>query len=250
KHISNIIKVSSEENIVGSYLTQDFKENINFISFTKNGMVKQTNINDLKVQRYSKPITLMKLKNDDELINVEIAKKETIVTTKNGYCLRYNTNEVPLTGLRGSGVKSISLKGDVVVSGRSFNETHYLTIFTDKNTAKRIKIEEIEPLSRARRGIRIIRDVKTNPYHIIDSFPIKNKTNIGLITDDIKYIKATDIVIGDRYQTGSNISKEQIEKIFLEVNKDEEEVEIDVSLDKVDEQILTIDDFLGDLKID
>ena len=250
KHISNIIKVSSEENIVGSYLTKDFKENINFISFTKNGMVKQTNINDLKVQRYSKPITLMKLKNDDELINVEIAKKETIVTTKNGYCLRYNTNEVPLTGLRGSGVKSISLKGDVVVSGRSFNETHYLTIFTDKNTAKRIKIEEIEPLSRARRGIRIIRDVKTNPYHIIDSFPIKNKTNIGLITDDIKYIKATDIVIGDRYQTGSNISKEQIEKIFLEVNKDEEEVEIDVSLDKVDEQILTIDDFLGDLKID
>lgn len=250
KHISNIIKISSDEQIISSYITKDFKENINFISFTKNGMVKQTNIQELKVQRYSKPINLMKLKGDDKVINVTTSQKEIIITTKEGYALRYNTDEVPVTNLRSSGVKAINLKDDIVVSAETFNDAHYLTIFTDKNTAKRIKIEEIEPISRARRGIRIIRDVKTNPYHIINSFIVKNKVNIGIVTDKIDYIKVTDIKVGDRYQTGSTVTKSPIENVFIEALVNEEEVEIDVSLDKVDQQIMTIDDFLGDLKID
>ncbi len=251
KHISNIIKVSSDENIVSSYITNDFSDKICFISFTKNGMVKQTNLADLKVQRYSKPITLMKLKGDDEVVSTEISSKEVFITTKNGYGLRYMTAEVPITGLRGSGVKAINIKGDEVISGHSFNDAHYLAIITDKNTAKRIKIEEFEITSRARKGVLVVRDVKTNPYHITNSFVIKNKVDLGLVTDEVKYMKITELPIGDRYQTGSSISKGTIEKSFIKANiKETEESEIDVSLDKVDEQMMTIDDFLGDIKID
>ena len=64
-------------------------------------------------------------------------------------------------------------------------------------------------------------------------------------------MKITDLPICDRYQTGSAISKEKIENVFIKQTTDKEEIEeIDVSLDKVDEQIMTIDDFLGDIKID
>ena len=56
--------------------------------------------------------------------------------------------------------------------------------------------------------------------------------------------------ICDRYQTGSTISKEEIEKVFVKQNLEKDETEqIDVSLDKVDEQMMTIDDFLDDLKM-
>lgn len=251
KHISNIIKISSDENIISSYLTSDFSDKINFLSFTKNGMIKQTNLADLKVQRYSKPITLIKLKGDDKVVNTEVSNKEIFITTENGYGLRYKTDEVPTTGLRGSGVKAINLKNDIVVSGKSFNDAHYVAIITDKNTAKRIKIEEFELTSRARKGIQLVRDVKTNPYHIINSFIIKNKVDLGIITDEIKYLKITELPICDRYQTGTTISKDDIEKTFIKTGVQEnEEPEIDVSLDKVDEQIMTIDDFLGDFKID
>lgn len=251
KHISNIIKISSDENIISSYLTSDFSDKINFLSFTKNGMIKQTNLADLKVQRYSKPITLIKLKGDDKVVNTEVSNKEIFITTENGYGLRYKTDEVPTTGLRGSGVKAINLKNDIVVSGKSFNDAHYVAIITDKNTAKRIKIEEFELTSRARKGIQLVRDVKTNPYHIINSFIIKNKVDLGIITDEIKYLKITELPICDRYQTGTTISKDDIEKTFIKAGVQEnEEPEIDVSLDKVDEQIMTIDDFLGDFKID
>ena len=251
KHISNIIKISSDENIISSYLTNDFNNQINFLSFTKNGMVKQTNLEDLKVQRYSKPITLIKLKGDDKAVSTCLALKEIFITTYNGFGLKYLIEEVPVTGLRGSGVKAINLKNDKVVSASSYNETHYVAVITDKNTAKRIKIEEFEITSRARKGVLLVRDVKTNPYHILKSFTVKNKVDLGLITDELQYLKITELPICDRYQTGTSISKNNIENAFIKANiKEVEEPEIDVSLDKVDEQIMTIDDFLDDFKID
>ena len=251
KHISNIIKVSSDENIISSYLVTNFDLNVKLLSFTKNGMIKQTSLKDLQVQRYSKPITLMKLKESDRVISTEVAGKEIFITTNKGFGLRYLSSEVPLTGLRGSGVKAINLKDDFVIAGHSYNDIHYVAIITDKNTAKRVKIEEFEITSRARKGVQIVRDVKTNPYHIINSFVIRNKELLGLVTSETTYMKITDLPICDRYQTGSAISKEKIENVFIKQTTDKEEIEeIDVSLDKVDEQIMTIDDFLGDIKID
>ena len=251
KHVSNIIKISSDENIVSSYVVNDFDKKINFISFSKNGMIKQTPLADLKVQRYSKPINLMKLKDNDRVINVEAAKNEIFITTNRGFGLRYLSSEVPITSLRGSGVKAINLKEDFVVSGRSFTNAHYILIITDKNTAKRIKTEEFDLSTRARKGLQVVRDVKTNPYHILNSFAILNKVDLGILTDEIDYLKITDIPICDRYQTGSSICKDSIEKVFIKQSLSKEEPsEIDVSLDKVDEQMMTIDDFLGDIKID
>ena len=216
-------------------------------------MVKQTPITELKVQRYTKPVTLMKLKESDKVISVAINKKEIFITTNRGYGLRYMTEEVPTTGLRGSGVKAISLKEDFVISGQSYDEADFISIVTDKGTAKRIKIDEFEITSRARKGVLVVRDVKTNPYHILNSFATNNKKEIGIITDEITYHKLTEFPICDRYQTGTQMTKDKIEKVFLKVNtKPSEPIqeEIEVSLDKVDEQIMTIDDFLDDLKND
>ena len=207
---------------------------------------------DLKVQRYSKPITLIKLKDDDRVISTTVSQKEVFIVTENGYGLRYMTDEVPVTGLRGSGVKAINLKTDVVVSGLSFDDIHYLAFITDKNTAKRVKLGEFEITSRARKGVLVVRDVKTNPYHIIKAFAIKNKVDLGLVTSDIKYIKVTELPICDRYQTGSSLAKEKIKDVFVKalVNENLASEEIDVSLDHIDEKIMTIDDFLEDFKIE
>ncbi len=252
KHVSNLIKINAEEAIIYAYLTSQFNSDLHFVSFTKKGMIKQTSLADLKVQRYSKPITLIKLKDDDRVISTTVSQKEVFIVTENGYGLRYMTDEVPVTGLRGSGVKAINLKNDVVVSGLSFDDIHYLAFITDKNTAKRVKLGEFEITSRARKGVLVVRDVKTNPYHIIKAFAIKNKVDLGLVTSDIKYIKVTELPICDRYQTGSSLAKEKIKDVFVKalVNENLASEEIDVSLDHIDEKIMTIDDFLEDFKIE
>ena len=263
KHISNIIKISSDEDIISSYLTKDFKENVNFLSFTKNGMVKQTSLADLKVQRYSKPVALMKLKPKDKVVSVTQAKNEILVTTHNGFALRYLTEEVPVTGLRGSGVKAINLKDDYVISGQSFTDAEYALFVTDKGTGKRVKISEFDVMTRARKGLMAIRDVKTNPYKLTNAFIIDHKRAVGILTDEIIYHKSSEFPICDRYQTGSNITKDKIKKVFIEcelitnpkiektMSQDSEPTtkqkeEKQISLDQIDKQILTIDDFLDD----
>ena len=263
KHISNIIKISADEDIIYSYLTKDFKDKTNFLTFTKNGMVKQTSIDVMQVQRYSKPISLMKLKEKDKVISACIAKDEILIATHNGFALRYSSKEVPLTGLRGSGVKAISLKEDYVIGASSFNDSEFALFVTDKGTAKRVKISEFDKMTRARKGLLAIRDVKTNPYHLISLLIITNKKEIGILTDEIIYHKAVEFPICDRYQTGSLITKDKVNKVFVKTEmlskEDIENVEIldnniqeetQLSLDQIDEKIYTIDDFLNNVKED
>ena len=255
KHISNIIKVNGE-NIIKSIPVYDFNKDFYITLFSKDGLVKRTKLNEFKVTRYSKPMSCMKLKNNDKVVSVsDDLGDEVFIATKNGYGLRYKTSEISVVGIKASGVKAINLKDDEVVSGILFNNTDYVTIITANGTGKRVKITEFELSTRARRGVLLVRDVKTNPYHILKAFI--NVKKIGILTNDINYMKVTELPIVDRYSTGTVINKKGIIDCFEEVSliKDkkeepiiEEEI-IDISLDDVDEKILTIDDFLDDFKI-
>ncbi len=263
KHISNIIKIDPGESVIQSMVVTDFDTNKYITVFTKNGMIKRTLISDLKVTRYTKPITYIKLKDGDLVVNVETKIGEDVfITTHNGFGLRYDINEVPLTGNKSSGVKGISLKNDVVSSGSVISDEEYLSIITTKNTGKRVKLSEFERISRARKGIQVIRDVKTNPYYILKSFIIKSKYDIGLkFKEDIEIIKLTELPISDRYSTGTNLSKQNILDVFVKkelenpkkLDVDEEkpkEIEKEnISLKSIDERIMTIDDFLDDMDI-
>ena len=263
KHISNIIKISAEENIIYSIPVTNFDAD-NFITiFSRDGMVKRTMLSEFKVQRYIKPMVCMKLKDNDVVTSVTIGHdSEVFITTHNGYGLRYNVDEVPLTGVRSSGVKSISLKNDFVVSGNTYKDEEFITIITSKNTGKRVRISEFEPLSRGRRGTLVIRDVKTNPYYVVTSFIVPNKTILGIkYKDDMSTLKLTELPIADRYSTGTQFSKQIATDIFVTrtLTKPDEIEEVieepveeikDISLQSVDERIMTIDDFLDDIEKD
>ncbi|MEG0618423.1 MAG: DNA topoisomerase IV subunit A [Bacilli bacterium] len=256
KHISNIVKIDENEVIIGTIPVTNFDSTDKITLFTKNGMIKRTNLKDYKVTRYSKPIMTFKLKENDEVVNVTNNQGTDIfITTSNGFGLRYKTNEVTEVGLRAAGVKAVSLKNDTVVCGQTFSDADYLTVITDKGTGKRIKIDEFESGTRARKGIQMVRDVKTNPYHIIKTFINLGRVNIVLkLGIDMLNIKSTELPIADRYSTGTQITKEKIDLVYeasiVEDIKEETVIEeTKVDLTKVDEKIMTIDDFLDDFEI-
>ena len=263
KHISNIIKLSENEEIVSAIPVKDFNKNMNIIIASKNGMIKKTLLSEFKVNRYTKPMCSMKLKGTNEVITAfEENDKEIFVGTEKGYGLWYDSSEIPSSGIKSSGVKSINLKDDRVVSTSCFNkDQEYITIFTDKGTAKRVKLEEFEKSSRARRGLVILREVKTNPYKVIGTILTENKGYIGLKKgEDISFIKNTEIPISDRYKTGSTISKSNIDSAFIQKdletkeNKDKEEVQEEeetlyeephqISLLEIDDRLKEIDQML------
>ena len=266
KHISNIIKINEGENIIACIPVTNFDNNHYITLFSRDGMIKRCMLSDLKVSRYNKPITCMKLKSEDRLVCVtDKIGNEVFITTHSGYGLRYNINEVPIIGVRGSGVKAINLSNDFVVSGNIISDEDYIAIITNKSTGKRVKLVEFEKTSRARKGSLVIRNVKTNPYYIINSFIVNNKANIGLkYKEDMETIKLTDLPIVDRNSTGSTLSKMQIIDSFIvqdlkTSDKIEEENEIvvdeqvstpqQISLDIIDDTINKVDNILDNLDL-
>ena len=243
KHVSNIIKVSADESIISAYPVVDFDVNKYITLFSANGMVKRTMLSEFKVQRYTKPITCMKLKADDKLVCVEYRNAENVfISTHNGYGLKYKTEEIPVSGLRASGVKSISLKNDFVVSAHLFDDEEMLTVVTCKHTAKRVRISEFEFTSRARKGVLMVRDVKTNPYYIFKTFIVSSKNKLMYKTkEDIIEVKITEFPIADRYSTGSQFVKQNLVDMFKQVELQKADEFIDDSsnkdTDNTDEEI-------------
>lgn len=261
KHVSNVIQLGVNENIIGSIPVYDFEKENTITIFTRDGMVKRSSLKDFKVQRYSKPMAAIKLKKDDVVVSVtDSPYKEVFIATKRGLGLWYDVSEIPVTGVKSSGVKAIGLKQDEVVSATLFNgNMEYVTVITEKKTAKRIKLTEFDKTARARRGVQIVRDVKTNPYYIKGVYIVPAKTVLGMkVGNEFLEFKTTEFPIMDRYSTGSAFTKGEINAIYLLpsiVTKDTEEVEEivevkkeEVSLQEVDERILTIDDFLKNIE--
>ena len=260
KHISNIIPLKEGEQIVTSMPVYDFNKEEYITTFTRLGMVKRTKLSEYKLQRYSKPVTNIKLKDNDTVTNVCYNNMENVlITTNNGYSLMFNINDVPITGVKSSGVKSINLKDDFVTNATLFDDSYeYVSIFTNKGTAKRVRISDLEYSTRAKRGILILREVKTNPHKVVKSLVMRTNEMLGLKDDtDIKMIKNSELSIMDRYSTGSSVSKkitdvlkEQVLESESTINKSPIKKEVkEVSLEDIDSKMLTIDDFLKDTKI-
>ena len=252
KHVSNLVPLGEGEEVVSSLLVKDFKKDVNVIVSTANGMIKRTSLSDFKITRTSKPSSCIKLKDDDTVVDVMLdTNPDIFIATSLGYGLWFSKDEVPIVGIKASGVKAINLKDDTIVSTINFNEevSDYLAILTDKGTGKRVKLKDFEKSSRARRGLMTIRDVKTNPYHVIKALIPTNKDHIGIKNGEITLIKPTELPIADRYSTGSTINKKGLTNAFLyktleTIKEDTTPKKDQVSLEDIDKRLMTIDDFL------
>ena len=216
-HISNIIKISDGENIIKSIAINKF-DNSYITAFTKNGMAKRVELKEFEVSRYTKPILMFKLKDKDELVSVSRCNGEySAIFTENGYSLKFKTEELPVVGLRASGVKAIKLSpGDNVVNAFVISPLkEYISIFTNRNTAKRLKVEDINLLTRAKKGSIVIKSPKSKTYNLFRVFNTSSKSIFGIITDEIGYVKSSDINIMDNQSTGSAFTKKSVNDIFV-----------------------------------
>ena len=272
KHMSNVINVSPEEVVVNAMPVYDFDANLYITSFTKNGMVKRTKLNEFKVSRYSKAVNMMKLKDKDEVINVTWSvDNNVLVVTKKGYGLWYKVNEISVVGIKASGVKSINLRDDEVVSACLFNEgSDFITILTDKGTGKRLRFNEIDMGTRGNRGLMFMKEIKSNPSRIVSAYVEDTKKNVHIVTDKYdKAVKIIEIPIMDRYSNGSYVVKDKIKNTYLEVivlgkdnfdgmefveDKKPEQTQINfdmlnkASLKEVDDRMVIINNFLDNIE--
>ena len=259
KHISNTIMIKEQERIVASLILKDKSKTLTL--FTKKGLTKQVLLKDFEVTRYSKPMMAIKLKDDDELINADTSSDEVLFVTNNGLYLRFNTNEIPVVGTKASGVKGINLKDDYVIYASPIKGEEYLNIYTNYKTIKRVKVNELVSISRAKKGNMLFKKAKTKDYKINFAYlTVTKDTNIYRTDNEIHELKTSEIPIMDLASTGSSVKynydlfalkKELIDLTKVEKNDDKEDVQItdeEVKPTKKEEQ-LSFASFIDDFKI-
>lgn len=186
QHIANIIPIEKDEKIITAYSIKDFQESDQFLFFfTKYGMVKRSSLAEFKVQRYSKPIVGVKLKDlTDEVVDVHLTngKKKVILITNQSFTLCFDEEEVSNMGLKAAGVKGINLKDrDFLVAGITVDQLSTIAelhLHTQRGADKKIDGSQLVKTSRAKRGVKVLKELKTNPHRVKDVQVVLKKAKL------------------------------------------------------------------------
>ncbi|PDM40668.1 DNA gyrase subunit A [Parageobacillus yumthangensis] len=213
QHISNLIPLDRNDEIIAAVPVKQFDDSLSLIFVTKRGMVKRTELAQYKVQRYTRPLVAMNVKEDDEVLHVYVTdgQQSLLLVTNQGYGLWFDEAEISTVGVRAAGVKGINLKeGDYVVSAHPIGkEEHmYLVIATQRGAMKKMPLSEFEKTSRAKRGVVMLRELKTNPHRIVASVLTEGDDDVLFIrteTGVTETISTASLRTADRYSNGSFI---------------------------------------------
>ncbi|MDL4839559.1 DNA topoisomerase IV subunit A [Aquibacillus rhizosphaerae] len=225
QHLSNIVLIDKDEIIIKAIPVRDFQEDKYLIFFTKYGMIKRSELKLYEAQRYSKALVAVNLKNEDQVVNVHVTDghSDVFIASNKGYGLWYHESEVSPVGQRAAGVKAIQLKDDeYVINGLVFDELSSdtnLVLVTQRGACKRMKLDEFEKGSRAKRGLVMLRELKRKPHRIVGFSLVNEQDTIQFKTTEGKThtIYPLELTKSDRYSNGSYIidSDEQGEVVEI-----------------------------------
>jgi len=189
QHVSNIAPIAKDERIVQCVPVRKFEQDEYLIFFTKNGMVKRSEIKLYEAQRYSKALIALNLKADDEVVNVcqTNGYSDIFITTNKGYGLWYHETEVNVVGQRAAGVKAINLKDeDYVISAHTFDDLSEpsIVLITQRGAIKRMKLKQMEKTTRAKRGKLMLRELKSKPHRVRGFFLVNENNTICFVTNE------------------------------------------------------------------
>lgn len=224
QHVANIVSMDEDDEIIAAKTVKQFTDDEYVLFITKYGLVKRTPLSHYKAQRYTKALVAIKLKDDDEVVSVHLTNgnDEVFLATHFGYGLWFSEEEINIVGQRAAGVKGINLKkNDFIVNGMTFtlNEEVNFIVVTQRAAIKKISITEFDKSTRAKRGVVMLRELKSNPHRIV---AIEKIAEDGLFklrtsTSRIETFDPKDYRPTDRYNNGS---------FLLDTSKDGEVVEV------------------------
>ncbi|MCT6924850.1 DNA topoisomerase IV subunit A [Metasolibacillus sp.] len=211
QHISSIVPLDAEEYIIEVIGIESFDKEDTFIfTATKEGQIKRSPLADYVVTRYSKPIKTMNVKGTDEMIYASLLTptQEILLTSNTSYTIRFTAEELPVTGVKTGGVKGIVLKdGEYLAAANliSPESNQELVVVTQRGAIKRMLLSEIEVGNRAKRGVVILKELKSNPHRVYAVLLATAQDHVLLETERgvQETIHVLNLSRADRYSNGS-----------------------------------------------
>ncbi|MGE6752665.1 DNA topoisomerase IV subunit A [Rossellomorea sp. NPDC071047] len=215
QHVGNIVPIDRDEQVLKAIPIKEFDPAHYLLFVTKNGMIKRSELPQYKAQRYSRPLVGINLKGDDVLVDVHLTdgSYDIFIATHLSYGLWFSEEDVNIVGPRAAGVKGINLKDeDYVVSGKIIKDPlkDYIFLATQRGAVKKMKLAEFEKTSRAKRGVIMLRELKSNPHRVVRIEVVKDTDKVGLITKKgrTEEVLLSDLRPNDRYSNGSFVIDE------------------------------------------
>ena len=126
------------------------------LMMTKDGMVKRMKGEEAVITKSY--YNILKVADSDQMINAEVDEKgkSMLMFTAHGYCVNFETSEIPLQGRVSGGVKGVNLEdGDYVICACQ-NKTDSVIAVTDNGYVKRLSTVQIPKCARYRKGVKYI----------------------------------------------------------------------------------------------
>ncbi len=158
KAIVNLISLAPDEKIMATLSTKDFSDERSLAFFTKNGVVKRTNLSEFGSNRSYSGIRAIVLDEDDELVSAKIVDKNAkhlLIASYLGIFIKFPLEDVREIGRTTRGVIGIRLNendfvvGAVVIS----DDSNKLLSVSENGLGKQTLAEAYREQSRGGKGI-------------------------------------------------------------------------------------------------
>lgn len=250
EHLSQTItNFETNEEVLYVEVVDQFDDATTYFAATRLGQIKRVERKEFSPWRTyrSKSVKYAKLKDEtDQIVAVAPIKlDDVLLISKNGYALRFNIEEVPVVGAKAAGVKAMNLKADDELQAAFICNTSSFYLLTQRGSLKRVSTEEIPATSRAKRGLQVLRELKSKPHRVFLAGSVSEQGFIGdLFSTEVEDGEQTlvvqsnngtiyesilqDLNLSERTSNGSFISdtisdEEVFDAYIKEVFKEEKE---------------------------
>lgn len=214
EHLSQTVGLGTDEKVLAVFAFDQLDIAGSFVLGSSDGYIKQTALSDLQPQRTykRKPMLAMKIKTAGAVVTnayfTTDQSQDVFVVSRHAYGLTFPLADVSTVGARATGVKSMDLKPeDEVVNFILVKDPQsaVVGILTQRGAFKRMALSEVGEMSRARRGLLVLRELKRDPHRIVAMMPVDVNTRLDVLTDADKVVTLTPSQhpTGDRYSNGS-----------------------------------------------
>ena len=154
--IINLLQLQPEEKITAVIPIDEYRDGEYLFMATRKGLVKKTPLKEYANVRKT-GLAAITLRDDDELIEVKYTddKKDIILATRYGQCIRFHETDVRPTGRTSMGVRGMNLTDhDEVIGMQLDSQGSHLLIVSEKGMGKRTAMEEFSPQNRGGKGVK------------------------------------------------------------------------------------------------
>ncbi len=194
KAVVNLLNLVADEQIQSINPTTDFSDEKSLVFFTKQGVVKRTNLSEFSNIR-SNGVKAISLDEGDSIITAKIADKSIkylFIMAKLSQCIKFDIEKTREQGRNTRGVRGIKFKhkDDVVVDANIISsDEEEILVVSEKGIGKRTEAGEYRLTNRGGSGVIAMKMTPKTGKHVVGCLMVDESMDMMALTKAGKMIR-------------------------------------------------------------